>query len=203
VRYRQFVAKIEAAENQVTGSDGALARAVAWNYAKLLAYKDEYEVARLYTDGRFLEELNDRFEGDFKLHFHLAPPLLAKRDPVTGHLKKQEFGPRTLWAFRLLAGLKGLRGTAWDIFGRSDERRAERQMIKDYEELVTALIGRLSSANLPTAVALAALPEQIRGFGHVKEAAIARAGSQRAALLAKFEALSGGVGAASHPQAAE
>ncbi|WP_374377839.1 indolepyruvate ferredoxin oxidoreductase family protein [Dongia sp.] len=202
-RYAQFVAKVEAAENKIPGSDGALARAVAWNYAKLLAYKDEYEVARLYTDGRFLEDLNDRFEGDFELRFHLAPPIMAKRDPVTGHLKKQEFGPRMLWAFRILAGFKGLRGTAWDIFGRSDERRTERQMITDYEELVTSLIGKLDSGNLPTAIALASLPEQIRGFGHVKEAAIARAASQRAALLAKFETPGGGAKVASRPQAAE
>ncbi|WP_374651466.1 indolepyruvate ferredoxin oxidoreductase family protein [Dongia sp.] len=199
-RYRALVDRVLLAEQKVVASGDALAKAVALNYAKLLAYKDEYEVARLYTDGRFVQDIRDRFDGDFKLHFHLAPPLMTRRDPVTGHLGKQEFGPGTMWVFRLLARFKGLRGTAFDIFGRSEERRAERQMIADYEELMDALIGKLTAANHATAVALASLPEQVRGFGHVKEAAIARAASQRAALLAKFEAPPA---AATHHQAAE
>jgi indolepyruvate ferredoxin oxidoreductase len=131
--------------------------------------------------------LKDRFEGDVELRFHLAPPLMAKRDPITGHLKKQEFGPRMLWAFHFLAKFKKLRGTALDIFGRSDERRAERQLIVDYEKLIVALLDKLTADNLGTAVALAELPEQIRGYGHVKEAAMARALTQQAALLAKFQ----------------
>nr|WP_298686435.1 indolepyruvate ferredoxin oxidoreductase family protein [uncultured Dongia sp.] len=186
-RYQQFVDRVAAAERMVMPGSDALAKAVAWNYAKLLSYKDEYEVARLYTDGRFAQDLQDRFEGDFELRFHLAPPIMAKRDPVTGHLKKQEFGARMLWAFRVLAKLKGLRGTAFDVFGRSDERRAERQLIADYESLMTALISKMTAANHATAVALADLPAQIRGYGHVKEAAMARVLTQQAALLAKFE----------------
>ncbi|WP_374311644.1 indolepyruvate ferredoxin oxidoreductase family protein [Dongia sp.] len=202
-RYQALVDRVAAAEQAVMPGSDALAKAVAWSYAKLLAYKDEYEVARLYTDGRFLSEIRDRFDGDYELHFHLAPPLMAKRDAVTGHLKKQEFGPRMMWAFGLLAKFKSLRGTAFDIFGLSEERRAERQMIVDYEELIGALLGKLNAANHATAVALAALPEQIRGFGHVKEAAMARVGSQRAALLAKFEAPHHHADVASQHQAAE
>jgi indolepyruvate ferredoxin oxidoreductase len=201
-RYQALVERVHAAEQQIHLGSDDLAKAVAWNYAKLLAYKDEYEVARLYTDGRFAADIADRFEGEFRLHFHLAPPLIAKRDPVSGHLKKQEFGPGMIWAFRLLAKLKGLRGTALDIFGRSEERRAERQMIADYEELIGALLAKLTAANLPTAIALASLPEQIRGFGHVKESAIARVASQRAALLAKFQSAEP-AGSATHPRAAE
>ena len=186
-RYQRLVDQAQAAEQTVLPSSDALAKAVAWSYAKLLSYKDEYEVARLYTDGTFAQELKDRFEGDVELRFHLAPPLMAKRDPITGHLKKQEFGPRMLWAFHFLAKFKKLRGTALDIFGRSDERRAERQLIVDYEKLIVALLDKLTADNLGTAVALAELPEQIRGYGHVKEAAMARALTQQAALLAKFQ----------------
>lgn len=185
-RYRKFVDRVLAAEQEIKPGSDALARAVAWSYAKLLSYKDEYEVARLYTDGRFAQDISDRFEGDFKLHFHLAPPIIAKRDPATGHLKKQEFGPRMLWAFSLLAKLKGLRGTAFDIFGRSAERQAERQLIEDYEILIVDLLANLTAANHATAVAIAELPEQIRGYGHVKEAAMARVATQQAALLTKF-----------------
>src|SRR4029077_20491592 len=100
---------------------------------KLMAYKDEYEVARLYTNGDFLKRVAGQFEGDYELKFHLAPPLVAERDLATGHLKKREYGPWMLTAFRLLAKLKFLRGTAFDIFGRSEERRAERQAIADYQ----------------------------------------------------------------------
>lgn len=186
-RYQTLVDRVTAAETRIAPDSDKLAKAVAWSYAKLLAYKDEYEVARLYTDGRFAKDIADRFEGTAKIHFHLAPPLIAKRNPITGHLKKQEFGPGMMWAFRMLARFKGLRGTAFDIFGRSEERKIERQMISDYEQLITLLLSKLTATNLSIAVALAALPEQIRGYGHVKEASIARVASQRAALLAKFE----------------
>ena len=100
-RYQTLVDRVHAAEQKIHPGSDELANAVAWNYAKLLAYKDEYEVARLYTDGRFAEDIADRFEGNFKLHFHLAPPLVAQRDATTGHLKKREFGPGMIWAFRL------------------------------------------------------------------------------------------------------
>ncbi len=187
-RYRRLVEEVAAAEKAAVPSQNALVRAVATCYAKLLAYKDEYEVARLYTDGSFEQAIRDRFEGDFKIHYHLAPPLIARQDTATGHLKKQEFGPGTMWAFRLLAHLKGLRGSALDIFGRSAERQAERRLIAEYEEMMAEIIRDLSADNHRSAVALASLPEQIRGFGHVKEAAMAKAATARSALLAKFRA---------------
>ncbi|MDQ7247122.1 indolepyruvate ferredoxin oxidoreductase family protein [Rhodospirillaceae bacterium R-7] len=185
-RYQALVDKVAAAERaRMPGSD-ALARAVAKNYAKLLAYKDEYEVARLYTDGAFRTRLAQQFDGGFALKVHLAPPLWAKRDPATGHLKKQAYGGWAISAFGLLAKLKGLRGTKLDPFGYAAERRAERQLIADYESLVAELVTHLTPANHAAAVALASLPETIRGFGHVKDASIAKAEAQRAELLAAF-----------------
>ncbi len=132
-RYTSWVERIRAAEAAALPGNTALADAVARALFKLMAYKDEYEVARLYTDGDFLKRVAEQFEGDYKLKFHLAPPLFAERDPANGHLRKSEYGPWMLAAFRLLARLKFLRGTAFDIFGRSEERRAERQAIVDYE----------------------------------------------------------------------
>jgi indolepyruvate ferredoxin oxidoreductase len=159
---------------------------VAKNYAKLLAYKDEYEVARLYTDGGFRARLFQQFEGDVALKVHLAPPLWAKRDPASGHLKKQAYGGWVLRAFGLLAKFKGLRGTALDPFGYMAERREERRLIAEYEAQINELIAQLSTANHAAAVALASLPETIRGFGHVKDASIAKAAERRAELLATF-----------------
>jgi indolepyruvate ferredoxin oxidoreductase len=151
-----------------------------------MAYKDEYEVARLYTDGQFLAQLKGNFEGDYKLQFNLAPPLLAKRDPITGHLKKMEFGPWVLNVFRVLAKLRGLRGTPLDIFGYTEERKTERQLIKDYRSTVEGLLDKLGAANYATAVEIAAIPEHIRGYGHVKEDHLKKAKAKEAALLAQF-----------------
>jgi indolepyruvate ferredoxin oxidoreductase len=185
-RYQALVDQVAAAERaRVPGSD-ALARAVAKNYAKLLAYKDEYEVARLYSDGGFHDRLAQQFDGDFALKVHLAPPLWARRDPATGHLKKQAYGGWVLRAFGLLAKLKGLRGTALDVFGYSAERREERALIAEYETVVAELVAQLAPANHAAAVALAALPESIRGFGHVKDASIAKAKGRRVELLDAF-----------------
>jgi indolepyruvate ferredoxin oxidoreductase len=185
-RYQALVDQVAAAERaQMPGSD-ALARAVAKNYAKLLAYKDEYEVARLYTDGGFRDRLAQQFDGDFALKIHLAPPLWAKRDPATGHLKKQAYGGWVLRAFGLLANFRSLRGTKLDPFGYTAERREERKLIADYESLIADLISQLSPANHAAALALAALPETIRGFGHVKDASIAKATTRRAELLEAF-----------------
>src|SRR5205814_4672697 len=131
---------------QPTGKSG-LAEAVARTYAKLLAYKDEYEVARLYAEAAFQAELERQFEGDYRLKFHLAPPLFARRDPKTGHLIKQEFGPWMLPLFKMLAKFKFLRGTALDIFGYSHERKTERALIGQYESLVDELLAGLTSAN--------------------------------------------------------
>ncbi|TNE82832.1 MAG: indolepyruvate ferredoxin oxidoreductase family protein, partial [Gammaproteobacteria bacterium] len=164
----------------------ALTRAVALNYYKLLAYKDEYEVARLFTSGEFERQLQEEFEGDFKLHFHLAPPIFARRDPRSGHLLKREFGGWILPLFRGLAKLRFLRGSVFDPFGYSAERRMERQLITDYRELVAELLVGLSWDNYQNAVELAELPEKIRGFGHVKEHNLKWARQRQEQLLAGF-----------------
>jgi indolepyruvate ferredoxin oxidoreductase len=150
---------------------------------KLMAYKDEYEVARLYTDGSFQQQLDSAFEGDYRLKLHLAPPLIAKLDPATGRPRKIRFGPWMMTAFRLLARVKGLRGTRFDMFGRSAERQRERQLIADYEALLDELKLRLRPDTYDVAVALAELPEQIRGFGPVKLASVERARARERQLL--------------------
>jgi indolepyruvate ferredoxin oxidoreductase len=153
-----------------------------------MAYKDEYEVARLYSDGDFARKLGQQFEGNYRLSFHLAPPLLAERDPQTGQLKKREFGAWILPAFRVLAGLKRLRGTAFDIFGYTEERRMERRLIGEYEATIDGVLATLDQANHALAVQIAALPETMRGFGHVKEKNVAAAKAREASLLAAYRA---------------
>ena len=185
-RYTDMVARVRAVEQAQTPGQAALTEAVARYYHKLLAIKDEYEVARLYTDGSFQRQLAQQFEGDYKLEFHLAPPLFAERDPQTGHLKKRAYGPWMMAAFRTLAGLKRLRGTALDMFGRTGERRMERRLIADYEALLAEILETLSPDNHHLAVALASLPDKVRGYGHVKEANVATAKVEEAELLAAF-----------------
>jgi indolepyruvate ferredoxin oxidoreductase len=180
-QYNDLVQRVRSAE-QALGQGQALSTAVAKSYFKLMAYKDEYEVARLYTDGQFTEKLKQQFEGDFSLKFNLAPPLLAKKNEQ-GHLVKAQYGSWVWKAFTVLARLKGLRGTALDVFGYTAERKAERALIADYRELILSLIARLTTDNLGTAVALANLPEKIRGFGHVKEKAMQAYYAEKAALL--------------------
>lgn len=176
-RYADFVERVQAVEAKHGGKD-ALARAVAANLFKLMAYKDEYEVARLYTDGRFQAQLAQAFEGKAKLRFHLAPPILGKRD-VHGHPVKQRFGPWMLHGFRVLAALRRLRGTPLDLFGRTAERRTERQLIEEYRAAVEEVLARIEQVGLDavrdTGIALARLPEQIRGYGHVKEESLVQA----------------------------
>jgi indolepyruvate ferredoxin oxidoreductase len=181
VRYRDAVARIRAAETRTAPGSTALADAVARGLFKLMAIKDEYEVARLYTDGSFARTLKAQFEGELKLTFHLAPPLLGRRD-ADGRPVKSTFGPWMLTALSLLARLKGLRGTWLDVFGRTAERRMERRLLADYEALLGEITAALTAATLPTAVALAALPEKMRGFGHVKERNVAAALSEQAVL---------------------
>src|SRR5262249_10767941 len=185
-RYEALVRRVAEIERAKIKTSSELAGAVARGLYKLMAYKDEYEVARLYTDGDFLKKLNAQFEGDFTLNFHLAPPLLAERDEASGHLKKRTYGPWMLKAFALLARLKGLRGTPLDIFGYSDERKTERRLIGEHERVVEELISRLSPENHAIAVALARLPERIRGFGHIKEANLKAAKASESELLALF-----------------
>jgi indolepyruvate ferredoxin oxidoreductase len=148
-----------------------------------MAYKDEYEVARLYTDGSFRQQLEGAFEGDYRLEFHLAPPLISRLDPATGRPRKLRFGPWIMTGFRLLAKLKRLRGTRFDLFGRSPERKLERQLIADYEALLDELKRRLRPDSYDIATALAELPEQIRGYGPVKLASIEKARQREKELL--------------------
>jgi indolepyruvate ferredoxin oxidoreductase len=182
--YEDLVAKVRDAEAGI-GAGDALSKAVAKYLFKLMAYKDEYEVARLYTSGDFEKRLNDSFEGDFKIKYNLAPPLLAKRD-AQGHLVKAQYGAWMKYAFKWLAKFKGLRGTALDPFGYTGERKKERGLIRDYESLVTELLANLSQKNHRTAVELACLPERIRGFGHVKDRNVVAVAAERGRLLRRF-----------------
>ena len=183
-QYKSFVDQVRAEEEKL-GKGTRLAEAVARYYYKLMAYKDEYEVARLYTDGAFRDKVAGMFEGDYKLKFHLAPPLLAKHDSK-GQLIKQEFGPWMMKAFGLLAKMKGLRGGAFDVFGYTAERKMERALIAEYRNTVGGLLSKLNADNLPQAVAIASIPEDIRGYGHVKERHLKAAKQKEATLLANF-----------------
>ena len=183
-RYRTLVDRVRAAETPL-GKGQRLTQAVARFYAKLLAIKDEYEVARLYTDGRFDQAMKDQFENWKSLSFHLAPPLIAKPG-ADGRAKKIELGSWTFTAFKWLAKFKGLRGGALDVFGKTEERRMERQLIVDYERLVDEMLASLHANNLNTAVELARLPEKIRGYGHVKHANVVAVKRQWQALLDRF-----------------
>ena len=186
-RYVALVDKVRQAEARKAPGSTQLTEAVARYYFKLMAYKDEYEVARLFTASDFRKQIEKKFEGDYKIHFNLAPPLLAKRD-ADGHLVKQEFGPWMFTAFKLLAKFKGLRGTAFDIFGKTEERRMERQLIVDYAKQIDELLSGLDDDNVDLATQIASVPEQIRGYGHVKEAHLAKAMGLQKELLARWNA---------------
>jgi indolepyruvate ferredoxin oxidoreductase len=167
-RYTDFVARAQSSEQALDGVDAlALTFAVARYLFKLMAYKDEYEVARLHTAAAFRDKMEAMFEGDYQVHYHLAPPLLAKTNDK-GELQKQKFGPYMAWAFKLLAPFKVLRATALDPFGHTQERRQERALLANYQGRLNAYLETLSVDNLTDALAFAKLPEQIRGFGHVK-----------------------------------
>ena len=166
---------VREAEQRVAPGRDELAETVAVSLFKLMAIKDEYEVARLFTDGSFERQLRGEFSGWKRLEFHLAPPLFAKRDPTTGRLRKQAYGPWMMKAFRLLAMARRLRGSWLDPFGRSAERRMERRLLADYFAALDDIVARLLPANHADAVALAAYPEKMRGFGHVKAEAVQRA----------------------------
>ena len=187
-RYRTLVERVRSAERSRAKGMRGLAEAVARGYFKLLAYKDEYEVARLHAAPEFRRRLEAAFEGDWTLEFHLAPPLFARRDPATGEPRKSRYGAWMMRVFGLLARLKGLRGTALDPFGYTRERRAERRLIERYEQVVASLVGGLDHTNHAVAVEFASLPERIRGFGHVKAHSIEEAERREAELLERFRA---------------
>jgi indolepyruvate ferredoxin oxidoreductase len=182
-RYQALVTQVRDAVRE-RGLGEALPRAVAVNYAKLLAYKDEYEVARLFSDGHFEQRLRDQFDGDFKISFNLAPPILGGGKDALGRPKKRAFGAWMLPVFRTLAKMRGLRGTAFDIFGYSADRRLERDLIAGYEKDVATVLGLLSEATHDTAVELLSLPDRIRGYGPVKEKAVKDAQVRYAQLAA-------------------
>jgi indolepyruvate ferredoxin oxidoreductase len=185
-RYRALVDRAREAEARVVPGSTRLTEAVARWYHKVLAYKDEYEVARLYTGTDFLQRVDAMFEGDYKLNFHLAPPLIAKADPVTGEPRKRSFGPWMLRSFRLLTRLKRLRGTPLDPFGYTKDRRIERRLIGDYEALLDEILRDLTPETHATAVELASIPERVRGFGPVKERHLPHAERRQAELLKAF-----------------
>lgn len=198
-RYLALVNEVRRAETNLLDRQGdasskrnsddvelALTDKVARYYFKLLAYKDEYEVARFYTNGEFQQALAKQFDGKLRLRFHLAPPLLARRDPDSGHLIKREFGGWMLPVFKVLAKFKFLRGTAVDPFGYSVERKMERQLIADYEQQIAHLLGNLTPEKLPLAVELAGLPHFIRGYGHVKEANVKTVQRRAFDVMKKF-----------------
>ena len=168
--YIRFVREVDAAERRASPQSKRLrlTETVARVLHKLMSYKDEYEVARLYTRSEFLAQLREQFEGDFTLRFNLAPPLWSKRN-TAGELMKAEYGPWVLSAFKVLARLKFLRGTAFDPFGYTKERHEERRLILEYCDLVRGLLAGLTEDTVASAVQTAALAEQVRGFGHVKE----------------------------------
>jgi indolepyruvate ferredoxin oxidoreductase len=194
--YRRFVQglhrRLEA--RHVKGAEPYV-RQVALTLARLMAYKDEYEVARLYTDPRFMQRLREQFAGDFELTFHLTPPLVPGRDD-SGRPKKRRFGAGTLSLFKLLAALKGLRGTAFDPFGYTAERRMERRLIGKYRALIERITDEINPANLPAAIELAAAAGRIAGYGPVKDAALKAYEEELPSLLQAFES------AQSQPRAA-
>ncbi|HWX51034.1 MAG TPA: indolepyruvate ferredoxin oxidoreductase family protein [Roseomonas sp.] len=185
-RYADLVQRVREAEGAMAPGRTGLAEAVAKGHYKLLAIKDEYEVARLYTETGFLERLGQTFEGDYRLVFHLAPPLWARPDPVTGEPRKRAFGPWMLRAFRVLARLRRLRGTVLDPFRLTEERKQDQRLLAEYERLVEELIASLHPGNHAVAVELAALPDQIRGYGHIRKRHAEHAKRQEARLLEAF-----------------
>ena len=185
-RYADVVKRVAAAEKRAVSGSSALAEAAARYLYKLMAYKDEFEVARLHTDPAFLAKLDAQFKHGYTVKYNLAPPTISKRDPVTGHLIKQQFGPWMRSAFKMLARFKGLRGGSLDFFGKTEERRHERRMIDDYIKELDGICAKISPVNHAAAVALASVPDEIRGYGHVKEKSVAEAKTLREQRLHAF-----------------
>ncbi|TMW77965.1 indolepyruvate ferredoxin oxidoreductase family protein [Thauera sp. UPWRP] len=184
-RYAEVIKRVVAGEQKAVSSS-ALAEAAARYLYKLMAYKDEFEVARLHTDPAFLAELDAQFPHGYSVKYNLAPPLLSKTDPVTGHPQKKQYGEWMFKAFKRLSGLKRFRGSALDVFGKTEERQTERKLIEEYIQLLDQILARLNPVNHAAAVALASVPDEIRGFGHVKEKNLAAARELQAARLKAF-----------------
>ena len=186
-KYLDFVATVKkACGDVVVDKDDQFVKAVAHSLFKLMAYKDEYEVARLFASQNFRKNLEAQFEGDFKLQFHMAPPLLSRKDSVTGHLIKRAFPGVTLKLFSILAKLKGLRGSRWDLFGYSAERNQERRLVEEYRQRVEHLLSDLNAQNYSIALEIAQLPQKVRGYGHVKQCSIKQYRESEAVLMDRF-----------------
>ncbi len=185
-RYFDLVERVRVTETAKAPGDKAFTEAVAKYLFKLMAYKDEYEVARLFTDGSFAKQIAAAFDGDLKFEFHLAPPLFARKDPNTGRPAKMSFGSWIQFAFRLLAKFKFLRGTPFDPFGYTQERKIERKLVADYVATLNELMHGLSLQNRALAVAIASIPEKIRGFGPVKARSLTAAKAEEAVLLTRW-----------------
>ena len=185
-RYLRLVKKVTLAEEGVLPGQTAFSWAVARNFSKLMAYKDEYEVARLFTSPEFKAQMDREFEGDYKVSLNLAPPLLPGKDATTGISPKREFGPWIFPFLRLLATMRRVRGTPFDLAGYTQERRQERQLIVTYESRIEALCDRLTPANHDLVTRIAAIPDQIRGFGHVKRGNIEKAAAESERLFDEF-----------------
>ena len=184
--YLQLVERVRTIETDRLPGSLSLTEAVARYYFKLLAYKDEYEVARLYTNGDFMKKIRGRFEGNFRLKLHLAPPLFSHRDSHTGEPIKSTFSSWIFPVLKMLSRFKFLRGTAFDLFGKTKERRMERQLIKEYEQTIKELLLGLTKKNHNIALEIAKIPEQIRGYDMVKQRHFETAKSNEKKLLAKF-----------------
>jgi indolepyruvate ferredoxin oxidoreductase len=183
--YTEFVERVRAAEAPLGKT--SLADTVARQLFKLMAYKDEYEVARLHTETGFQERIAAQFEGDYKVNYHLAPPLVSQRN-ARGELVKRKYGPGMAVGFKVLARLRGLRGTPLDVFGRTEERRTERALIGEYRASIEQVLAGLAAGNHALALEIAAIPDQIRGFGHVKERNLVAARERWQALMQRWSA---------------
>jgi len=184
-RYLSLVSRVRAAERRAVPGQRRFSDAIIRYFFKLIAVKDVYEVARLYTDGTFTRNVGATFEGDLEIFFHFAPPIFARTN-ASGEVRKTTFGPWVVKALKILARMRKIRGTVFDVLGHTEERRSERALIRDYEKLMLEICGKLTPQNYETAVALASLPERIRGFGHVKMASIAKAKEEEAQLVTQF-----------------
>jgi indolepyruvate ferredoxin oxidoreductase len=184
-----FVQKVRDQENTRSPGSTAVTQAVATSLSKLMSYKDEYEVARLYSNGDFERRLKQQFGGDYTLKVHLSPPLFNPRDKVTGKPRKLAFGPWMLKTFKVLSRLKGLRGTRLDVFGYTAERKTERRLIEDYRRTIEGILPVLNHENQALVASIAALPDMIRGYGHVKAESLERYEKELAALLASFDSV--------------
>ena len=185
-KYKALVDYVKKYEEKLNLGKNSFSNTVAMNYFKLMSYKDEYEVARLYSKKEFINKITDTFEGNFKINFHLAPPVFYKKDKVTGNPLKMNFGFWIMILFKFISIFKFLRGTYFDIFGYLDERKIERLLIKNYEQRILEICPKLTIDNYTLAVEIASIPDQIRGFGHIKKKNIEIAKSCEVKLMSSF-----------------